>query len=84
VSDDARPALRVWPFALAPAAYQALSGHTREAVWVWFIPQALREVKWPYALTYVLERQHHPYPCVSGWGYAEYHEVAGGLVVIFA
>ena len=60
MSDDARPAMRVWPFALAPAAYQALSGHTREEAWVWFIPQALREVKWPYALMYILERQHHP------------------------
>ena len=84
MSDDARPAMRVWPFALAPAAYRALRAHGREADWIWFVPQALRAATWPDEMTYILKRQYHPYPCVTGWGRAEYHEVEGGLVVIVA
>ncbi len=80
------PALQIWPFAQAPAAYQALSTHGGDEEWVLFCPEALVDAGWHCELLEALQLAPGA-PCgryVGTWGWAETHAVAGGRVVICA
>ena len=85
--DWSRPALQIWPFALAPPRYQVLSTHGGDEDWLLYCPAALLAAPWPWELGQALQpgtvldgrRQY-----LGTWGWAETYAVFGGVVVIFA
>jgi hypothetical protein len=64
---------KIWTFFDAPPEYRQLSGHGGDEDWVVFIPDGVDI----YPLTW--DDSYIQY-----WGHMDRHEVAGGVVIIFA